>query len=158
MKVVWKSGCRYPVPAQVAYDVVNDLYKQGKSTAQDLVDASRPDDSTLHKCFEWDDRKAAEAYRRKQANDIMNHFLLIPEDSKHEPVNAFFNLEQKGTVYEPIEVILRTPDKREALLEQAKREMISFKRKYSALEELATVFAAMDNAIMANGDRNDSGG
>ena len=66
MKVMWKDGCRYSVPAQFAYDTIHDLYQQGKTTAKDLVDASRPEEAPLHKLFEWNDSIAAEKYREEQ--------------------------------------------------------------------------------------------
>lgn len=148
MNVVWKSGFAPPVDARVAYETVQQLYAEGRSSARDLVDASRPEDAPMHACFEWNDNVAAERYREYQARNLINHILVIPEPEENRPVTkAFFNIEQKGSNYEPLEFILSVPDKRERLLEQARREMQSFIAKYRALKEMSVIIQAMERYI-----------
>jgi hypothetical protein len=48
-----------------------DAQRRGRLTAQELVDLARPADHPLHADFEWDDAKAGEAYRRKQASILI---------------------------------------------------------------------------------------
>ncbi len=43
----------------------------GRLTPGAVVEAARSPNSALHRHFEWDDRKAAEAYRRDQAREII---------------------------------------------------------------------------------------
>ena len=148
MKVVWKTGFRASVPAQVAYDTIHGLYQQGKKSAKDLVDASRPETAPLHKMFEWDDTVAAEKYRENQGREIIRHIIEIPDTEEEKQtmpiVRAFFQIDEATNDYEPTYVIMRDDEKRERLLKIAKAELKSFRIKYSALQELAKVFSAID--------------
>ena len=148
MKVIWKDGYRAPVSAQVAYDTIHGLYEQGKKTAKDLVDASRPEDAPLHSMFEWNDSVAAEKYREEQGRSIIRHIIEVPEteeEKKTTPVvRAFFQIESSTSDYEPTYVIMNDKEKRNRLLQIAKDELQRFKMKYAGLKELAMVFEAID--------------
>lgn len=148
MKVMWKDGFRSSVPAQVAYDTIHDLYQQGKKTAKDLVDASRPEDAPLHSMFEWDDAVAAEKFREEQGRSIIRHIVEVPETEEEKEtrpvVRAFFQIDNASNDYEPTYVIMSDEEKRKRLLQVAKAELQQFKVKYYSLKELAEVFSAID--------------
>lgn len=148
MKVMWKDGFRASVPAQVAYDTIHDLYQQGKKTAKDLVDASRPEDAPLHSMFEWNDAVAAEKYREEQGRTIIRHIIEVPETEDEKEtmpvVRAFFKIDESTNDYEPTYVIMSDEEKRRRLLQVAKAELQQFKVKYSSLKELFAVFEAID--------------
>ena len=148
MKVMWKDGFRANVSAQVAYDTIHYLYQQGKKTAKDLVDASRPDDAPLHSMFEWNDSVAAEKYREEQGRSIIRHIVEVPETEEEKGtvpiVRAFFQIDSESSDYEPTYVIMSDEEKRKRLLQVAKSELQQFKVKYASLKELAVVFEAID--------------
>lgn len=148
MKVMWKDGYRASVPAQVAYDTIHDLYLQGKKTAKDLVDASRPEDAPLHRMFEWDDFVAAEKFREAQGREIIRHIVEVPEteeEKKTTPiVRTFFQIDPDTHDYEPTYVIMNDEEKRARLLRIAKGELAQFRIKYNSLKELSEVFKAID--------------
>ena len=50
--------------------------KRGRLTPQEIVEAARPEDSILHGCFEWDDGKAAEAWRLEQARELIRRVKI----------------------------------------------------------------------------------
>lgn len=143
----WKAGARSPVSAQVAGDVCRQLESKGKLTPKALVDVSRPEDAPLHKAFEWDDAKAAEAYRETQAHYIIRSIEVMPEKAK-EPVRAFLAAplldDGQQRCYKSTELILKDMDGRAALLESAKRELMAFSRKYRQLAELSEVITAAE--------------
>lgn len=144
----WKSGARAPVSAQVAGEVCERLSSEGRLTASELVDVSRPEDAPLHNAFEWNDAKAAERYRETQASYIIRSVEVVVDEGK-PPTRAFVSVkvEDERSEYQSAEVMLRTADGRETLLESAKRELAQFQRKYSDLKELADVFAAADRLM-----------
>ena len=145
----WKSGARAPVSAQVAGEVCEQMSSNGELTPKALVDASRPEDAPLHKAFEWDDEKAAEAYRETQAAYIIRHIEVKREDME-EPVRAFFTAPTMSTTpcqYHSVEAILHDADGRDALLDSARRELEAFTRKYRQLAELADVIAAAEKLL-----------
>lgn len=50
--------------------------RRGRLTAEQVVEAARPDGSALHGCFEWDDSKAAESYRIEQARELIRRVKI----------------------------------------------------------------------------------
>lgn len=141
----WKTGARSPVSAQIAGEVCADLERNGNLTPRALVDVSRPEDAPLHDAFEWDDAVAAERYRETQAGYIIRSVEVVVQENK-EPVRAFVSVTtgKEARPYSSIEHVLVRSDSRALLLEQARMELQTFKRKYQQLTELAGVFAAID--------------
>lgn len=141
----WKPASQIKCDAQKAGEVCEKLEKTVGLTAKNLLDASRPEDAPLHGEFEWDDTKAAEAYRETQASYIIRMLCIAPEEERKEPVRAYFVTEKQS--YTNTHVILKDADKRSALLDIALKELSAFKRKYAILTELADVFTAIDGVI-----------
>lgn len=145
----WKSGARAPVKAQVAGEICEQLDAKGNLTPKALVDASRPEDAPLHKAFEWDDEKAAEAYRETQASYIIRS-IEVEREGMAEPIRAFYTvptMDGKPYQYRSVEVILRDADSRDTLLEKAKHELRAFTRKYKQLTELSDVIKAAEELL-----------
>lgn len=144
----WKSGSYHKVSAQTAGEVCKALEEEGRLTAGDLVEESRPEDAPLHEEFEWDDTVAAEEYRKSQARHIINHIVEVVSPEV-VPTRAFFNIVQKEANYESVRTIIADEDKRKALLNKALAELHAFEMKYSSLVELTEVFDAIDNLDIA---------
>lgn len=113
-----------------------------------VVNYAKRTDTALHSKFCWDDSEAAEQYRLWQARQIIRLELTILPQKKSEPVRLFVSLaedrhgdEERG--YRTITSVLKSTHLREQLLDEARRDMILFKRKYQMLQELAGVFEAM---------------
>jgi len=51
--------------------------KHGRITPNSVVDDARDPDSPLHGFFQWDDSKAAEAYRLDQARALIRRFPVV---------------------------------------------------------------------------------
>ena len=109
-KFEWKNK-RFPVPAQQAGEYLQEICEHEKAvTAERLLELSRAEDALLHKCFEWDDTKAAEKYRLKQSGEIIRNLVAVKISSRTvEPVRAFVSVtpteydnskghKQKGTI------------------------------------------------------------
>lgn len=137
----WVQGSCMKGDANEAGRVCAELAERGKLTAEELVNASRSEDSPLHSMFEWDDTIAAEKYRETQAYKIIRSVEVVIESSPI-PQRAFGTVESKA--YQKIERIMESEDLRQILLKNAKRELEAFRRKYSRLTELAKVFDAID--------------
>ena len=145
---VWKTGTRATCDAQTAGEVCERLENEGRLSAGELVDVSRPEDAPLHGAFEWDDAIAAERYRENQAGYIIRS-LDVKLVGSEEPVKAFVSLNLTGEKreYSSITTVLSRPDSRKLLLADAMRELRAFKEKYAQFKELAGVFAAIDEAV-----------
>lgn len=143
----------YSVSADVAGRVMEDLENGPGLTAKNLVDVSRPEDAPLHSVFEWDDSTAAELYRENQARRLIASIEIVREDApevEEKPVmiRAFHALRTEETEgYEHIQHIMSDEEKRNRLLELAKRDMNIFREKYKELKELSKVFDSMDEFL-----------
>lgn len=160
LRYTWKPGCRIRVPAQVVGARLELLRRRhgGMIRPHDLLEDARRPSSPLHRLFEWDDRRAAHQWRLEQAEHILRSLVAVivtgkrprlyrayvavppPERSPSAPPRA---------AYVRIEDALRSPAQRRYLLQQALDEIEWWERKYRALRELASVFAALRNARRA---------
>lgn len=148
----WK-GRKYSVSADIVGKEVEKLEKKyGEVTARNFVEAARPEESPLHKLLEWDDTKAAEAWRIQQAGTIICCLNIECEDTP-EPVTvrAYMNVADEadnptrrtGSFINTHDAFANA-DKRSLILRVAYRELKELRRKYSQLSELADVFEAID--------------
>lgn len=146
----WKTY-NYKTSAAVAGSVCEELDRTVGLTPENLVDASRPEDAPLHQEFEWNDELAAEEYRKTQARLLISNLSIVIEEQKQEPVRAFFSLQsgfrKNSGLYESTIMILGDDQKREKLLETAKKELEAFKKKYQLFSELADVFEAINLVV-----------
>lgn len=139
----WKAGARIPVNAQIAGEMCEELEKEGRLTAKNLLDANRSKGAPLHSAFNWDDSEAAELYRESQARHIIA-CIVVKRDSVAEPVRQFLNVDVNDRRYHSVDVLLSKEDSAVALYKTALAELESFRRKYSGLKQLGKVFAAID--------------
>lgn len=144
----WKAGAHVRGPAQVAGEECARLEGEGRLTPRELVDESRPEDAPLHHCFEWDDDVAAERWREAQAGYIIRSVEVVREDVT-QPVRAFTPVTASGgaRTYHSVEAVMETAGGRKAVLDEAKRELAAFRRKYAGLKELADVMRAAEELL-----------
>lgn len=140
----WKDGARLNVDAQTAGEVCAELEAKNELTAKNLLEVSRPEQAPLHKAFEWDDETAAENWREQQARHIINS-LVVNVDAPHvESVRCFFKVTQTTPNYRSLQAILKEEDSARALLDNALRELETFRAKYFAIKELQGVISEID--------------
>ena len=148
MVYAWKEGARVKANAQTAGEIFERLAAEGRLTPADLVRESKPEDAPLHKEFEWDDEKAAQAYRETRARELIRFIVIKPEQKADVPIRAFFRADSNlKNTYEPVNLIIADVDKYAYLLRQALAEMEAFVRKYSVLTELKPVTDVMEQAL-----------
>jgi len=135
--------------AQPAGELMAKLESEGRLTAKELVNESRPEDAPLHDYFVWDDALAAERYREDQGRQIMQAIVQIDDSVESEEpkfVKAFYAVEQSGENYWHIETIVQDEDKSEKLYNLALKELRQIERRYEIIRDrLSTVFEAIDS-------------
>ena len=148
----WK-GRDYKVKAEVVGKELEKLKKKnGEVTAGDFVDAARSKESPLHSLLEWDDKKAAEGYRRQQATQIICHLAIEMDDTEETAtVRAFMNVADEADnptrrtgSFIDTQTAFENKETRELILRCAIRELKEIRQKYAKLQELATIFEAID--------------
>lgn len=118
---------------------------------EDVVSAAESKSSPLHKCFTWDDSEAAKQYRLEEARRLIRATVTIIErgDSR-VPVRVYCSLSTarnyKPTApiypgYREVAQVMREPELRKVLLEDALRDFEYFEEKYTSLKELSELFS-----------------
>lgn len=139
--------------AQPAGEIMAELEAENKLTAEELVNVSRPEDAPLHDYFEWNDAIAAEKYRVRQGNYLIEAVIEVhskpsTEDSNKveiEVVKPFYALGNNSNNYYHIETIVQSEDKAQKLLAMATKELLSIRRRYDIIaDKLSGVFKAID--------------
>ena len=119
----------------------------------DVVNVARDERSELHKCFEWEDSKAAELWRLKQARSVISCLVIEEKETPKErpQIRVFYRTEAKSedgdenvSGYMETRIIVKNEDAYANLLAQARRELRSFKAKYSCLVELRDIMDLID--------------
>jgi hypothetical protein len=143
----WKSGSRYSIGAQIAAERLKEIGERaGGITPRNVVDDARSDNSPLHKCFEWNDAKAADEYRLEQARGLIGSLVVVKVNDAPvlRETRAFLHVSVDTPQYVPTEVALSTPDMRAEILQRAKEEIIRWKDRYSAYAEFGKVVEVID--------------
>ena len=139
MSVVWSMKL-FKADANKVYA---DLEKIKEKTPQNIVDyAEAHPKSELHKCFTWDDSKAANEFRKQQARRVIQ--LLVFQDEKEEEPTKIRVMQRASESYEPVKMIVRDKDEYKALLARAKAELKAFKERYKNLVELEQILELID--------------
>lgn len=150
MVYAWKSGTRAKVSADIAGAVCSQLEQEGRLTASDLVDVSRPEEAPLHSEFEWQDDIAAEEFRKYQARNLISHLIVVSEKEATVPVRAFFNVSEEEPNYDSFQTVVQSPDKYQQLKQRAIKELIAFQKRYSMIEGLKGLSAIIDKLLDAS--------
>lgn len=128
--------------------------KKGTLQAKHVLDDARSSKSPLHRYFEWDDGKAAEAYRLNQARHLIQivHVKTVGNRDLQKPARAFVSLRpdaENDRQYENIVSVMSDDMKRVRLLKMAKEELADWRNRYETLQEFADLFPVIDRAIAA---------
>ena len=109
----------------------------GQLHPQDVVAGARDPKSLLHRCFEWDDRKAAEAHRMDQARALIRSIRVIDEEDDDRSRPAFLSIRaDDGIGYRTFKDVLSSADLRQRLLQQAERDLEAWTQRYRELREI----------------------
>jgi hypothetical protein len=162
-QIKWKNGARYKCTATSAYRFFERIRDEnnGNLDLDDAVHKSKPKDAPLHNDLEWNDGICGQRYRLDQMRKMVSEINVIRQDmsvptmayesttvdvvssdTSGEPVEP-----QRRSVFRRTEDILADPVARAELLGQAVRDAISFRRRYAALSELATLIEVIDEEV-----------
>lgn len=140
------------VDAQIAGERLEQLRKRagGLLTAEAIVNDARPEDAPLHPCFEWNDQVAAENFRREQARHVIRGVRVVMDRGNDSvlPVRAFVNVVQgESRGYSSTAYVMGEAELRAQVLQNAWRDLETFRTRYRELEELSEVFNAADKVL-----------
>lgn len=120
----------------------HDGILQPVTVVKEAEDRSSP----LHSSFEWNNSKAADAWRLQQARQLISVCVETVKGS-NTAINVFVSLTPDRTRpdggYRLLTSVLSDEQTRTILLQDALREMELFTRKYEQLKDLAPIFSAI---------------
>lgn len=139
----------YKAPAQKVGELLEKLEKSGAGLSPEtLLAASRPKKALLHGEFEWDDGVAAEKWRLRQAQAIIQSVrVVIQTTDREERERGFVSAPGRQSAYVALETAMGRGEYEAHLFGQAWRDMESFMAKYRRLEKLAPVIRAIDGIM-----------
>ena len=148
----WKPKSMVKADANLAGKMCEQLERTVGLTPETLLDANRAENAPLHNAFEWNDSIAAEKYRLNQSGHIIRNLeveIEVPQTHKcAEPVRAFFKLESSES-YESTTAIIKSISKHDELMQQARKELESYLKKYAQLAELEPIRAVAITFLQA---------
>ena len=146
--VEWKISGIYKANAGQVFEEIKSI--GGAVTPEEVVEKAKDPKTELHKCFEWDDQKAAHAYRCKQAQSVIQ-MLVVTGDAHDkqfdEPIRVMVSTGQRNREYTPINLAVRNIENYENLLKQAKDELAAFTRKYKIVAELKELIEQIEDFL-----------
>jgi hypothetical protein len=142
----------------------------GTITPEIILDDARRKKSPLHGFFCWDNNAAAEEYRKIQASAMIRRIkvTITPANDATQivRVRAFVNVHEPDDpgeaqdeigghgvncrtrgIYVTMEQACKVTNYRDQMIAQCKRDIESFRAKYSALSEAATIIESMDGFV-----------
>jgi len=85
------------------------IERDGRVTPESFLEAAIPEDSKLHRFFEWDDKEAALQHRLHRARQIVRSVIYIP-DRRDEPVlERLYELREPPSKILDVKVTERLP-------------------------------------------------
>lgn len=138
-KPKWKVPGLFKADPSKVWDEIKTL---DEKTPDAVVELARNENSVLHDLIDWDDKIAAEKWRRQQARIIMCNLVVeVQENKDSEPIELrILYKTDEDKEYRDIEFAVRHEDEYEKLLKQAKRDLLSYQTKYHILKELKPIF------------------
>lgn len=153
LKAMWEPGSKLVARGTDAQKVADEVFSISDTpTTDEIVEMASNPETESYKLFDWDDSVAGPKWRKEQARLVMRvlkvefiHDETMDEQKKEfTPVRLFYGnpVEDKGFV--AITTIMENKDMYQQLLERAKMEIKSFRKKYAMLKELEALFDVID--------------
>lgn len=141
----------YGVKPEVVGAVFERLEAEyGEVTPENLLKEAEPEDSPIHKLFEWNDEKAAALYRRGQSQKIILD-LRVEVEAEGEKFNvpAYVNV-VSGDARSSYQNVIRSfqvAETRDIILARAYNELETFRLKYAKFQTFARLIDEIDSVL-----------
>lgn len=143
----WNPGKGHAIDAQVVGEKILELERRdGKCTAEALVQEAAPASSPLHSLFEWDDTEAAKQWRVEQARYVIRNvrFVVRREERPATQHIAFVSIrEGKTGGYANTIRVVSDEQLRQQMVDDAMTALEAWRERYGHLSELTAVVEAI---------------
>jgi hypothetical protein len=113
----------------------------GHLTPGAVVDAARSPRSLLHRFFEWDDKKAAHAFRLDQARTLIRVIRVQDDNDEEESAPAYISITdgKAGVSYRALGEVLQSADLQRRVMVQAEKDLQSWEARYRSLQDICSI-------------------
>ena len=125
---------------------IMEKHPHGLLTEEGMVEEAADPSNPLHKHFTWDDTKAAHKWRLEEARLLIRSYRIYNEDLELD-VRALTSLDidrEHGGGYRFVTDVVEREDLRESMVRTALQELMSTRRKYDHIRELAGLWGYID--------------
>lgn len=158
MEVKLKKGARVKTDAETIFAEIEASKVDGDVSLQTLVDRAKPAKAPLHDEFTWKNSEAANSWRLYEARKVVQSVEVVHEQGnvtrayESVVVDVVSTDPAKPTktkhVFRSTDEIMSDPETRSDVLRQAINDFHALRKRYSGLQELAKVHAAIDRVIL----------
>lgn len=121
--------------------------KHGVLTPRSVWEESRKPSAVFHAEFEWDEKKAAEAYRDDQARCVIRAVHILQGDVRPR---AYVHVNtDRGSHYEPIQKAMRNADLRRQVLAEAQSYLAAARNKLAVYDSYMDLLGMVNATIEA---------
>lgn len=115
---------------------------RGKLVPSDVIEEARPEDSVLHRYFDWNNKEAAQKWRIVQARDLISAIVTVEVGDKETlPVRSFVSVDNS---YEPVYEVMSDAAMRQKALADVEASIVHLQDKIRAYSELRDVLKALE--------------
>lgn len=130
------------------WEELSHLAERGLLKPEKVVEFAEDDETHLHKCFEWDNSKAAERYRLNQARQQISMYVMVVQSPKGPvKIRAFQSLPSdriSGGGYRKTTDILQDDALVAELVNSAMKDLATVRQRYEAVSALSPVWEAAE--------------
>lgn len=110
----------------------------GRLETQIVVNAAKSSRSVLHKHFEWNVERAANAHWNDQARKLIASIRIVADHGTEKRMTrGFVSIsDDDGRAYHHLETVLTNRDLQLRFLQRAEADLNSFERRYRQLKEI----------------------
>lgn len=124
----------------------------GMLAVQEVLNAARDPMCILHKHFQWDDTKAAEAFRRAQARLLIQKCTVTIDKAPDVQIRAFVSLspdQHTGGGYRMTADVLSDDDMKAQLLHDMMMMLAKWKKQINLLDRETAAIVEMLEGVVA---------
>jgi hypothetical protein len=149
--IEWKIKGLFKADAEAVYEEITSLGEE--VTPEQVVEFAKDKNTELHKCFEWDNRKAAHKYRIAQAQSIFRNIAYVKEYADEEGngqtviVRAITCTNERKNTYETIERCIENPESFARLQASMLKDLTIFTQRYERYASLKAEYFDLFDTI-----------
>lgn len=131
--------------AQAIGEYLEFNFKSSKVTPPEVVSLAENPNSPIHRYFDWNNKSAAHKYRLLTARNLINALYIKIEDVETRAYEHVFLKSENSPCYVTTDKVFSEKDLVDQVIEQALKELLYWKSKYSLYKEkLPYVFPAIN--------------